>query len=287
MNELPRISEVTSETFHTLVEERSAQVPVLVDFWAEWCGPCQMQMPVLQKLVEDYDGRFVIAKVNTDEQRELAAAHGIRSLPTMRIYRNGAVVEEILGAQTEGTLRALLDRYIERPSDAVRVQARDLYAAGEQDRALALLQEARQAEPGNHHLALEYAGLCFRAGRLDEAQALLDALPREAREEPEALRLDALLGFAVDAPADVSLADLEAAVAARPDDSAARHRLASARVLQGQYEPAQEAFMHILMHDRGFRDGAARKALLALFSLLGDDDERVAAWRRRMFNALH
>ena len=287
MNDLPHISEVTSETFQSLVIDRSAQVPVLVDFWADWCGPCQMQMPVLQKLVTDYDGKFVLAKVNTDEQRELASANNIRSLPTMRIYRNGAVVEEILGAQTEGTLRVLLDRYIERPSDAHRTRARELFAAGDQAQALALLEEARQAEPDNHQLTLEYAGLNFRAGRTDVARELLDKLPRDIREEPEGRRLDALLDFAAAAPAGQSIAELQAAADAEPQDSERRYRLGCASVLQAQYEQAQEAFMHILTHDRNYHDDAARKALLALFSLLGDDDERVAAWRRRMFNALH
>ena len=287
MNELPLITDVSDESFEALVTERSQRLPVLVDYWADWCGPCQMQMPVLKKLVEDYNGGFALAKVNTDEQRQLARAHNIRSLPTMRLYRNGAMVEEILGAQTESTLRILLDRYVERASDTQRAQARELFAAGKVQAALALLQAAHQAEPDNHGLTLDYAALCFRAGDADEAGRLLDALPRDIRDEAGATRLRALLEFAAAVPADQSTAALESAVDARPGDSEDRYRLGCAYVMEDKYEQAADTFMHLLQHDRQFRDDAGRKALLALFSLLDESDERIADWRRRMLAALH
>jgi putative thioredoxin len=147
------------------VIEQSHRVPVLVDYWADWCGPCQMQMPVLHKLVEEYAGKFVLAKVNTDEQRGLARDHGIRSLPTMRLYKNGELAEEILAAQTESTLRILLDRFIERESDRLREQAMETYQRGEPETALQMLRAARQAEPDNHQLTLDYARLCLRERR--------------------------------------------------------------------------------------------------------------------------
>ncbi|NNJ94833.1 MAG: tetratricopeptide repeat protein [Halobacteria archaeon] len=287
MNELPLITDVSNESFKTLVTERSRALPVLVDYWADWCGPCQMQMPVLKKLVEDYNGGFALAKVNTDEQRELARTHNIRSLPTMRLYRNGEVAEEILGAQTESTLRILLDRYVERASDTQRAQARELCAAGEVQQAVALLQAAHQAEPDNHGLTLDYAELCFRAGDADEAGRLLDALPRDIRDQPGAVRLRALLEFAAAVPAGQTTDELESAVTARPDDSESRYRLGCAYVMEEKYEQAADTFMHILQQDRQFRDDAGRKALLALFSLLDESDERIATWRRRMFTALH
>ena len=119
MNDQKNITDVTADTFTAEVVERSHTLPVLVDFWADWCGPCQMQMPMLKKLVDDYNGSFVLAKVNTDEQRELASSFNIRSLPTMHLYKNGEIVEQVLAAQTESDMRMLLERYVERASDAI------------------------------------------------------------------------------------------------------------------------------------------------------------------------
>jgi putative thioredoxin len=287
MNELKNIVNVTIDTFQAQVIEQSQRVPVLVDYWADWCGPCQMQMPVLQKLVEELDGKFVLAKVNTDEQRELAREHGIRSLPTMRLFRHGEIVEEILGAQTESTLRILLDRYIERESDRIRASAIESFRQGRQEEALEMLRSARQAEPENHQLTLDYAGLCLQAGRLEETERLLMELPRDVRDETEAVQLRALLDFssaALDAP---PLEELEHAVAAQPDDMTLRYRLGAVYVLNDRMEAAMDAFLYILEHDRKFRDDIGRRSLLAVFELLGNEGELVPQYRRRLFNALH
>jgi putative thioredoxin len=287
MNESKNVVNVTLETFQAQVTEQSQRVPVLVDYWADWCGPCQMQMPVLQKLVAELDGKFVLAKVNTDEQRELAREHGIRSLPTMRLFRHGEMVEEILGAQTESTLRILLDRYIERESDKLRATAIEIFMQGRQDEALEMLRSARQAEPENHQLTLDYAGLCLQAGQLEETGRLLMELPRDVRDETEATQLSALLDFsrvALDAP---PLEELERRAAASPDDMATRYRLGAVYVLNDSMEAAMDTFMYILEHDRKFRDDIGRRSLLAVFQLLGNEGELVQQYRRRLFNALH
>ncbi|HUT42170.1 MAG TPA: tetratricopeptide repeat protein [Gammaproteobacteria bacterium] len=286
MNNLQNITDVTLETFPTQVLERSRQVPVLVDYWADWCGPCQMQMPVLKKLVEDYAGKFVLAKVNTDQQRELAVQHNIRSLPTMRLYRNGDMAEEILGAQTESTLRILLDRYVERESDQLRNQARALFEQGERAQALELLATTHAQEPDNHQVTLDYAQLCLGTGSTQLAEQLLGELPFDVRNEAEALRLRALLDFTQAAGATEDLADLEHAVATTPDDSALRYRLGAACVLSDRLDAALEHFLYLLQHDRTFQDDAGRKAMLAVFDLLGNEGELVSRYRRKMSTAL-
>ena len=287
MSDLKNITDVTSETFDELVITRSSSVPVLVDYWADWCGPCQMQMPVLKKLVEEYDGKFVLAKVNTDEQRELAKAHGIRSLPTLRLYKGGEMVEEVLAAQSEATLRILLDRYIERESDTLRARAQTAWQQGNHSEALELLQEAHLAEPDNHQLTLDYAELKMRQGLLDDAAALIASLPRNVRDEKDAVRLSALLEFAMlvkDAP---PLNELEDTVRSNPNDLQARYQLGAWYVMNEQMENALEAFMQLLQRDPGFRDDAGRRGLLAVFDLLDNQGELVSSYRRKLFTLLH
>jgi putative thioredoxin len=287
MSNLNNIVDVTDDTFPAQVIEQSHRVPVLVDYWADWCGPCQMQMPVLHKLVEEYAGKFVLAKVNTDEQRGLARDHGIRSLPTMRLYKNGELAEEILAAQTESTLRILLDRFIERESDRLREQAMETYQRGEPETALQMLRAARQAEPDNHQLTLDYARLCLRERRLQEVDELLLTLPRDIRDEPEAVQLRALLDFALSAADAPPLSTLEQMLAGNPDDMEARYQLGASYVLNDRMEDALEAFLYILQHDRKFRDDIGRKSLLAAFVLLGDEGELVNNYRRKLFTAMH
>ena len=287
MNNAQNITDVTNETFDSLVIEQSKRLPVLVDYWADWCGPCQMQMPVLKKLVEDYDGKFVLAKVNTDEQRDLARAHGIRSLPTMRVYKHGEMVEEILAAQSEATLRILLDRHIERESDTIRERAMAAWQQGRHSEALGLLHDAHLAEQDNHQLTLAYAELKMRQGLLDDAAELIASLPRDVRDEKEASRLSALLEFAVTTRDAAPVAELESAVEDNPGDLEARYQLAAWHVLNNQMEPALEAFMQLLQRDRKFRDDAGRKGLLAVFELLENEGELVNSYRRRLFTLLH
>jgi len=287
MNDLQHIYDVTDETFEAAVVAPSHAVPVLVDYWAGWCGPCQMQMPVLKKLVEEFAGQVLLAKVDTDAQGTLARDHGIRSLPTLRLYSDGSVVEEILGAQTEATLRALLERYVARPSDRIRLEARELARQGDTDTALARLQEAADADPDNHRIRLDQAGLTLQQGDCAAAARLLDTLPREIREEPEAMRLSARLGFAGIAAGAPGVPELEQRIRERPGDLEARHRLAARLVLDDRPEPALQQLLYILEQDRNFGDDAGRKGLLAVFDVLGNEGELVAEYRRKLFNSLH
>lgn len=281
------ITNVTNETFQALVVERSREVPVLVDFWAEWCGPCQMLMPVLKKLAEEYDGKFVLAKVNTEEQQQLAKTHGIRSLPTLHVYKHGERVEEILAAQSEATLRILLDRYIERPSDRIRAEAREVFQQGRHDDALSLLEAACQDEPDNHQLALDHAELSMRCGELDRADTAIAALPRDVRDETEASRLRNLLEFAITGKSAPDIAALESTISSEPDNMKARYQLGAQYVLSDRFEEALEIFMQMFERDRSFQEDAARRSLLAIFDLLNNEGELVSRYRRKLFTLLH
>jgi len=287
MNELANVVEVTETSFQQEVVEKSSQLPVLVDFWADWCAPCKMQLPVLLKLAEAYPEQLHIAKVNTDQERALAEQHGIRSLPTLRLYRYGEVVEEMLGAQPEAGLRTLVEAYIERESDHILQQALELDAQGKTSEALPLLERAYRDDPENPRLPLVYARLCIQENHLDRAAEIIQALPRELREASEAKSLLSLLEFSravADAPSAV---ELESVLKENPTQSQARYQLAARQLIAADYDNALDNFMLLLKQDRRYGDGAAQRGLLTVFELLDEDDGRIARYRRQMFALLH
>jgi len=287
MSELSNVIEVTESTFQQQVIEKSAEIPVLVDFWADWCAPCKMQLPVLLKLAGEYPDQLQIAKINTEQERALAEQHAIRSLPTLRLYRHGEVVKEVLGAQPEAALRTLIDAYIERESDRRLQQAIELDAQSRRSEALQLLEQAYREDPDNPRLPLKYARLCLDDNQLDRAGEIIQALPRELRETSEAASLQALLEFSrsiTDAPSAV---ELESMIGEDPKQSEPRYQLAARQVLAGDYDNALGNFMLLLKQDRNYRDGAAQRGLLTVFALLDQDDERIPGYRRQMFALLH
>ncbi len=287
MSESEHVIEVSRRDFSPRVIERSREIPVLVDFWAPWCGPCRMVAPVLERIAADYAGKLVVAKVNTDEERELAQEYGIRSIPNLKLFRNGEIVEDILGAQPESELRALVERYVPRESDALREQAAAALARGDADAARALLERARETDPANARVAVDLARLHLSAGDLDAARAALDALAPSERETGDAARIDALLEFAERAREAPDAAELARRLERDPDDHEARYHLAVRRVVDGDYAEALEQLLELLRRDRGFRDGIARTTMLRIFTLLGDDHELVPRYRARLFNILH
>jgi putative thioredoxin len=287
MAESPFVFEVTEQNYQQLVVENSHRVPVLVDFWADWCGPCKMQLPVLLKLVEEYVGKFLLAKIDTDAQRTLANQHGIRSIPTMKLFRDGQVVEEILGAQTETTLRTLLDKYVARESDDLRQQALQQAAAGDIDAALAILREAAAKDPDNPRAQQDYLQMAMEAGLAEEAEHALQAMPREIRDSAEIRRLAALLAFIQRGAAVPEKETLMQRVARNPDDLEARDVLAAHLALSGDAEGALDQYLEILRRDRGYGEDAGRKGMLAVFELLGNQGPLVSRYRSLMFTALH
>lgn len=287
MSESSFVYDVTQANYPQLVIENSRHVPVLVDFWADWCGPCKMQLPVLLKLAEAYQGKFLVAKIDTDNERGLANLHNIRSIPTLKLFRDGEVVEEILGAQTESTLRTLLDKYVARESDSVRDQAAQLAAAGDFDAALELLRAAVNDDPDNPRAQLDLLRTAMEAGLVAEAEQTLEAMPRDIRDSAEVRRYAALLNFAQRIGGTPDHAVLEQRIAQNGDDLEARDQLAARLALAGDAEGALEQYLEILRRDRRYGDEAGRKGLLAMFELLGNSGPLVHRYRSQMFTLLH
>lgn len=285
MSDSSFIVDVTRENFRQVLEA-SFRVPVLIDFWASWCQPCQVLMPVLAKLADEYQGKFLLGKLNTEEEQEIAAQFGIRSIPNVKLFRNGQPVDEFMGALPEKAVREFLDRHLPRESDAVVEKAHRHLAAGDADAAIALLTDARESDPGNPRISLALAEAQAANGDLAAAQEILDGLPPEERDKPEVAALGSRLFFATrvaDAPA---APELEARIADNPDDHEALYQLALRKVVEQDHETAMELLLQLMKKNRAFGDDAGRLALLKIFALLGNDP-RVDLFRRRMANLLY
>jgi len=278
--------EVSIEEFEAKVIQPSMQVPVVIDFWAPWCGPCQTLKPMLEKLAEEYGGRFLLAKVNSDENPELSQHFGVRSIPSVKVLFQGQLVDEFTGALPEGQIRAFLDRFaLPDAGGNLREEAAALVAAGQFDEALAKLSEASREKPGDEGIRLDAIEVLMHLGRNDEAAQLLAADYTQAADRANALR--ARLALAAGA-ADTT--GLEAKLAANPDDHATRLELARACAGQNRFREALDNALEVVIRDRFFDEGAGRKALLQIFEALAGSeqhDDLVREFRRKLSAALN
>lgn len=287
MSHSPHVVTVTAANFHAVVIEGSYERPVLVDFWADWCAPCRMLMPMLAKLAEQYGGRFLLAKVDTEAEQALAAQFGIRSLPTVQLFRNGQAVDQFMGALPEPQVREFLDRHIPRASDGLLQQAQVAMANGDLAGARALIDQARTEDPDNKRLPLIEVQLLAGSGEIAKALEAIDALPLEFVNDPEVAALRGQLNFAGAIEGAPNEAELSARLDADPRDSEARYQLAAHRVLRGDYESALEHLLELMKRDRAYGEDAGRKGMLAVFDLLGGGHDLVARYRAKMMNVLY
>jgi putative thioredoxin len=278
---------LTAKNFRQVVIEGSRQRPVLVDFWADWCAPCRALMPVLAKLAEAYDGKFLLGKLDTEAERELAAQFGIRSLPTVQIFKDGKPVDQFMGALPEAQVRAFLDRHIPRDTDLVVARAEALIGAGNLTDAAALIAQALAAEPNHPKARIAEIRLRAAGGDTQGAEALIEALPLDLLGDPDLVVLRGHLRFANVLAGASPEPELSARVAANRADSEAKYQLAAHRVSRGDYEGALELLFDLMRGDRAYGDDAGRKGMLVLFDLLGGSGDLVSRWRSRMFTAMH
>lgn len=278
--------DATADTFEADVLERSLQTPVLIDFWAEWCGPCKTVGPILEKLAAEYNGAFVLAKIDVDREQQLAGAFQIRSIPTIILVKGGQPVDGFPGALPEAQLREFLAGHgivpAEAPADTdAEAGAGAPPAPLDPQAEVERLRAEAAASPDDDGLRLDLAVALLAVGDTDEAGRLLDALPANLATDDRALRARAALGFAgalADAP---DAAALEAAITADPADLRARHLLGARRMVEGRHAEALEQFMEMLRRDRGFDDGLPRRALIEAFRVV-DDEDLVSRVRRQM-----
>jgi putative thioredoxin len=313
----PLVIDVTEATFDQEVMEVSMRMPVVIDFWAPWCGPCRALSPVLEKLAGEYAGRVKVVKINSDENMGLSQAFQVRSIPFVAALAGGQLAAQFMGAKPESQVKAFFDQVLKAfaqampeaaqalaaaaadatpppsPAEAKRSAAAQLAARGDLDGAIAGLNEALALDPGLTSARLDLAEIEMAAERFDAARDRLAAIELKPEERDAVTRLDSLkarlatLDMVKDLPAT---AELEAALAANPGDLKARFDLAHALIAEGDFQTALEHLMEIIRTDRKWNEEGARKAMINVFNLLSGSEEAqdlVLAYRRRLATALN
>lgn len=283
----PYLVAVTAQNFQEVVLEGSYDRPVLVDFWADWCAPCRALMPILARLAEEYGGRLLVAKLNTEEEQALAAQFGIRSLPTVQIFKNGRPVDQFMGALPEAQIRAFLEPHLPGESDSLLDGISHRLMLGDLAGAQAELDQARAKDPDNPRLFLAEVQILAASGDTQGAEALLERVPLDLAKDPEVLALRGQLRFANLVATAPPPAELAARLAANPKDSEAAYLLTAWQVVNGDLEAALAGLLALLKRDRAYGEDAARKAMILIFDLLGGAGPLVTAYRAKMLSALY
>lgn len=281
------IVDVTLENFEQVVIQGSFKKPVIIDFWATWCEHCKTLTPLLEQIVTSYQGELVLAKIDCDEEQQIVAQFGVRSLPTVVLFKDGQPIDSFSGNTTEANIRTMLEKYIEVPPsqevDQLQ-QAKELYELGEREQAQAILKELLAKDNNNMPALILYARCMAERGELLEAESILNAVSDEYKQDLATAK--AQLYFLKQAASLPSIEELQAKLQKQPDDELF-YQLAIAQAAQQHYEQAMEGLLNLFKRNRGYQGDLPRETIIKLFDLLGNEHHLVTIYRRRLYQLLY
>ena len=276
---MSHVTDVDTAGFNEHVIQRSHEVPVVVDFWAEWCGPCKTLGPTLERLTDEAGGVFELAKVDVDQNQELAGQMGVQGIPTVVAFKDGQPVSQFTGALPEAKLKEWLTEFMPSPMDDFVTAADDLYDGGQIEEAAAMYRKILEADATHEEAAIALASILLEAGDTESALAVLEPVPSSVGVDR--VRAAVRLG----AEPSTSTGDLEAALAEDPDNEALRIDLARALIGNQDYPGALDQLLEVVSRKGELMDDA-RSVMLDVFEVLGADSPITQDYRRRLANAL-
>lgn len=278
--------DVTVENAQQILIDESMTRPVVVDVWADWCEPCKTLMPLLDKLADEYQGQFLLAKLNADEHQGIAQQLGVRSLPTVLVIKEGQPVDGFVGAKPESEIREVLDKYLPKPWDLLFQQAQAAIEANELEAALRMLKEAYDDSRHQLDITLTYAHVLIELGRLDQAEQVLGEV-RLVDQDATYEQLMAQIELKREAARSPEMKALEQQLEQNPDDAELLTAVAVQYNEAGLHKEAMEALIKVLQQDRDHADGKTRKLLLDIIATLGKGDPLAVEFQRKLFGLMY
>lgn len=282
----PNIVELTKENFEQLLTVESFQRPILIDFWADWCAPCKMLLPILERLVNEFDGQFVLAKLDTEAEPELAAQFGVRNLPTVAIIQDGKPVDHFSGALPESEVKTFLQKYLPKPWDELLNQAELLMAEGRHLEALPLAKQAFELSEKQPDIAKVYIQILITGKRVDEAELVMSEI---AFKDQDKLyhSLAAQIELAKDAAEAPEIQELQDRLQKSPDDASIKYELALQYHQNSNTREALQLLLEVLTFDINYAEGSVKKSMLEMIKSLSSGDPLATEFQKKLFTLLY